>query len=102
MADCGSFCFGKIPATRASVEQQLGDYFGACMNEPAIDSAGMTPLSALLADIGSIQDPAGIQRMIRRLHEIALSDLHGEFATVVDTRTVIDALQSPGSARRAS
>jgi putative endopeptidase len=55
-----------------SVEQQLGDYFGACMNEPLIEAAGVSPLSPLLQEIASVQDVAGIQRMIRRLHELAI------------------------------
>jgi hypothetical protein len=34
-----------------------------------------------------------------QIHAIALSDLHGEFATVVDTAAVIAALQVPRPAR---
>ncbi len=62
----------KTDRPRGSVEQQLGDHFAACMNEPAIDAAGVTPLAPLLADIGGVRDPAGVQRMIRRLHELAV------------------------------
>jgi putative endopeptidase len=57
---------------KGSVEQQLGDFFGACMNEPSIDAAGVTPLAPLLQDIASVRDVAGVQRMIRRLHELAV------------------------------
>ncbi|MDQ2870744.1 MAG: M13 family metallopeptidase [Acidobacteriota bacterium] len=57
---------------RGSVEQQLGDHFAACMDEPAIGAAGVTPLAPLLADIGRVRDAAGVQRMIRRLHELAI------------------------------
>ncbi len=75
------------------VEQQLGDYYAACMNEPAIDAAGVTPLAPLLADIASVRDIAGVQRMIRRLHELAVpapfvvtgaSDYHDPAAVVVN------------------
>ena len=46
--------------------------------------------------------PDGVAHLAEHIHAIALSDLHGEFATVVDTRAVIAALQAPNSSRRAS
>jgi endothelin-converting enzyme/putative endopeptidase len=62
----------KPDRPRGSVAQQLGDHFAACMNEAAIDTAGVTPLAPLIADIAAVQDTAGVQRMIRRLHELAI------------------------------
>jgi putative endopeptidase len=62
----------KADRPRGSVEQQLGDHFAACMDEAAIDAAGVTPLAPLLADIAGVQDAAGVQRMIRRMHELAI------------------------------
>ena len=46
--------------------------------------------------------PDGVGRFAEQVHAMALSDLHGEFATVVDTAAVIEALQAPGSSRKAS
>jgi nicotinamidase-related amidase len=46
--------------------------------------------------------PDGIAHSAADVHSMALSDLHGEFATVVDTATIIDALVAPVSSRRAS
>jgi nicotinamidase-related amidase len=46
--------------------------------------------------------PDGVGRFAEQIHAMALSDLHGEFATVVDTARVIDALQVPDASRRAS
>jgi len=83
----------KASPPRGSIEQQLGDYYGACMNEPAIDAAGVTPLAAFLADIAAVQDAPGIERMIRRLHELAIpapfvvtaaSDYHDPEAVVMN------------------
>ena len=63
------------------------------MDEPAIDAAGVTPLAPLLADIAAVQDAQGIQRMIRRLHELAVpapfvvtaaSDYHDPEAVVMN------------------
>jgi nicotinamidase-related amidase len=36
--------------------------------------------------------PDGVEYPAEQIHAIALSDLHGEFATVVDTTTVLAAL----------
>ena len=46
--------------------------------------------------------PDGVEHPAERIHAVALSDLHGEFATVVDTATVITALQAPTRFRRAA
>ncbi len=46
--------------------------------------------------------PDGVEHLAEKIHQVALSDLHGEFATVVDTAAVIDALQAPDSLRRVS
>lgn len=46
--------------------------------------------------------PSGIRHPAEDVHAMALSDLHGEFATVVDTNAVIDALQIPQASRKAS
>ena len=43
--------------------------------------------------------PDGVLHPAERVHQMALSDLHGEFATVVDTATVIVSLPLPVSAR---
>jgi nicotinamidase-related amidase len=46
--------------------------------------------------------PDGVAHPAEQVHALALSDLHGEFATVVETAAVIAALQGPGSLRSAS
>jgi endothelin-converting enzyme/putative endopeptidase len=62
----------KADRPRGSVEQLLGDHFAACMDEGSIDAAGVTPLAPLLAEIEGVRDEAGIERAIRRLHELAI------------------------------
>jgi endothelin-converting enzyme/putative endopeptidase len=42
------------------------------MDEPAIDAAGLTPLAPLLAEIAGVEDGASVQRVIRRLHALAI------------------------------
>jgi putative endopeptidase len=62
----------KADRPRGSVEQLLGDHFAACMDEPAADAAGLRPLAPLLAEIAAVRDEAGVQRMIRRLNDLAI------------------------------
>lgn len=57
---------------RGSVEQLVGDHFASCMDEQRVDAAGLTPLAPLLAEIDGIQDREGVQRVIRRLHDVAI------------------------------
>ena len=64
----------KANRPRGSVEQLLGDHFAACMDEPAIEAAGLTPLAPLLAEITGTRDRVGIERPIRRLHEMAIKE----------------------------
>jgi putative endopeptidase len=56
-----------------SVEQLVGDYYASCMDEKSIEAAGLAPLAPLLAEIDGVRDPAGVQRVIRRLHELAVA-----------------------------
>lgn len=51
------------PATRT-----LGDWWSACMDEPAIERAGLTPLEPLLAPIRAIRDRATLGAAIAELH----------------------------------
>ena len=43
--------------------------------------------------------PDGLEHRAEQIHAIALSDLHGEFATIVDTAAVVAALLVPSSSR---
>src|SRR5581483_2649924 len=43
-----------------SPEQLVGDHYAACMDEPAIDAAGLSPIAPLLADIDAVRTPADV------------------------------------------
>jgi len=58
--------------TRGSVEQQIADYYGSCMDQARIDGLGLTPIKPLLADIDGMKGPGDVQTMIARLHEMQL------------------------------
>jgi endothelin-converting enzyme/putative endopeptidase len=57
---------------KASVEQLIGDAYGACMDEPRVESQGVEPIRPLLAEIDGLADIAGVQRMVERLHGLAI------------------------------
>jgi endothelin-converting enzyme/putative endopeptidase len=58
--------------TSGSVEQLLGDHYASCMDEASIDAAGLTPLAPLLSAIDGARNLADVQRIVRRLHELAV------------------------------
>lgn len=62
----------KTAWPRGSVEQVIGDHYASCMNETAVDAAGLTPLAPLMAEIDAIHSTGDVQRVIRRLHELAV------------------------------
>jgi endothelin-converting enzyme/putative endopeptidase len=63
----------KSSWTPGSVEQLIGDDYAACMDEARVDAQGLLPIRPLLAEIDGLKDTAGVQRMIGRLHELAIN-----------------------------
>jgi putative endopeptidase len=76
-----------------SVEQLIGDFYGACMDEAAVDAAGAKPLEPMLAEIAAIRDKAGLQVVLTKLHRQMVgapfvvgsqSDLHEPTNVIAD------------------
>ena len=76
-----------------SVEQQIGDYYAACMNESKVNSLGIDPIKPWLADIDAMKNVADLQAMIGRFHKygyqvpfvvLAASDNHDPNQTLAD------------------
>jgi putative endopeptidase len=61
-----------------SPEQLVGDYYASCMDEAAIDAAGISPIAPLLADIDAAKTPGDVQRVIQRLHDLGIAAPFGE------------------------
>jgi putative endopeptidase len=61
-----------------SPAQLVGDHYASCMDEAAIDAAGLSPIAPLLADLDAARTPADIQRGIRRLHDLGIAAPFGE------------------------
>ena len=76
-----------------SVEQLIGDFYGACTDEAAVDAAGAKPLAPMRAEIAKIKDKAGVAAMIEKLHHQQIGapfavnsspDLHNPTDVVAD------------------
>ena len=58
---------------QGSNEQKLGDYFASCMDEPAIEKAGLTPIQPELDRIAKISDLEAIRKELAHLQRIGVA-----------------------------
>jgi endothelin-converting enzyme/putative endopeptidase len=59
---------GKSSASRTPNEQKIGDYFAACMDEAAVDKAGVEPLRGSLDAIAKLQKTSDLPVLLAKLH----------------------------------
>ena len=62
-------------AAPGTPQQKLGDFYAACMNETAIDQAGITPIQPELDRINAITDRASLMAEVGRLHSLGYAPL---------------------------
>lgn len=60
-----------------SNEQRIGDYYGACMDEAAIEKANLKPLQKYLKLIDGMKGPADLTRVITQLHDVNVNAFFG-------------------------
>lgn len=65
----------KDDPARAAIDQKIGDYYASCMDEPAIDRKGTTPLEPELKRIGGIADLTALSDEVARLHVLGVNAL---------------------------
>jgi putative endopeptidase len=53
---------------RTPNEQKIGDYYGSCMDESAIEKAGTTPLARDLKEIAGVKSKNDLAREVLQLH----------------------------------
>ncbi len=58
----------KPAANRSANQQKIGDYFGACMDEAAVEKAGAAPLGAELKAIAALQRVSDLPSLMAQLH----------------------------------
>ena len=61
--------------SRTAIEQKVGDYWAACMDEARINSLGTGPLKDELARIAAINGKADLAVEVARLHSIGVNTL---------------------------
>jgi putative endopeptidase len=60
-------------APKGSIQQIIGDYYGACMDESRVNARGMEPIKPWFAKIDAAKDIAALQQVISELHEILVT-----------------------------
>jgi endothelin-converting enzyme/putative endopeptidase len=60
---------------RDAIDQKIGDYYGSCMDEKAVDAKGLDPLKPELERIATVQDKSALIDAIARVHLIGPNPL---------------------------
>jgi endothelin-converting enzyme/putative endopeptidase len=58
---------------KGSVDQLIGDFYGACTDETQANALGVKPIAPMLAEIEAVKNVAGVQRMIARFHGVGIA-----------------------------
>ncbi len=58
----------KKTSGRNANQQKIGDFFGACMDEPAVEKLGASPLKPYLALINSMKSKKDLPAVLAKLH----------------------------------
>ncbi len=71
--------------------RMIGDYYESCMNEPAIESAGLKPIEPMLKQIDKIKSAEDVKKEIAALHKSGYPALFrlGVGADSKDSNTII-------------
>ncbi len=56
-------------SNRMPVQKQVGDYYASCMDETAINKAGITPVQPLLDRIANLKDKSQIPEVVAAIHQ---------------------------------
>ncbi|HEV2118222.1 MAG TPA: M13 family metallopeptidase, partial [Terriglobales bacterium] len=60
---------------RTAVEQKIGDYYSACMDEKAINAEGLKPLQPELQSIAALKSKSELAPEIAHLHQLGVNSL---------------------------
>src|SRR5207244_2318219 len=67
--------------SRSAIDQKIGDYYGACMDEKAVEAKGLDPLKPELDRIAAAKDKSGLIDAIARVHLIGPNPLFNFFSS---------------------
>jgi endothelin-converting enzyme/putative endopeptidase len=57
---------------KGSIDQQIGDFYSACMDQSRIDALGTKPIRPMLKQIDAIHTSADLQKAISDLHDLQM------------------------------
>jgi len=63
----------KKTSGRTATQQKIGDYFGACMDEPAVEKLGAAPLNPALAEIAAVKTKKDLAALLAHEHLTTMS-----------------------------
>ncbi len=66
---------------RSPLEQKIGDYYSACVDEKAADAKGLDPLTPELDRIAGVKDKSGLMEAIARVHLIGPNPLFNFYSS---------------------
>lgn len=75
----------NVKASRGSNEQMIGDFYASCMDEAAIERAGLKPVEPFLKQIEKIRNGRSLQNVITLLHKSGMPAVFS-FGTTVDSK----------------
>src|SRR5579875_1240133 len=86
------------PGQRSAIQQKVGDYYAACMDEPAIEKRGTAPLKPMLDKIAAIQTKPQLLQQVGAMQREGISALFdfGSMPDLHDSRQTIADLDQGG------
>ncbi|MGA3293933.1 MAG: M13 family metallopeptidase [Candidatus Acidiferrales bacterium] len=82
-------------AAHGSNRQKIGDFYASCMDESAVEAAGLKPLDAELQRIAAINDGAGLQAEVARLQIQGVDAVFG-FGSLQDFKDSTQVIAAAG------
>ncbi len=81
----------KTKTASGSDARLIGDFYSSCMDEPAIEKAGVTPLSKYFRDIADVKTTGDLEREIAALHNSGIPAVFsfGAGADLKDSNSVL-------------
>src|SRR5260370_899052 len=64
----------KKTSGRTPAQQKIGDYFAACMDEPAVEKLGFEPLKPQLDEIAAIKTRQDLSTFLAKQHMVNVTD----------------------------
>jgi len=85
-------------AKATGARKKLGDFYGSCMDEAAVNKAGAIPLGADLRAVDSVRTPEQLAKLIGKWHARGLSPLFavGSQQDFADSTKMIGAFEQAG------